>query len=133
MVEVPNHFCLKFGDPCNYMLHRNICPKCFGLKKPLLRSKGTKILAADNTTILVVAAPPEQHSARATVLLQAQEAKLQVTQDHRVVLANGQLAAWLKVNQVSHLLLLVLYLSVSTRELPLLLTKWILYIHHHVE
>ena len=60
-----------------------------------LRYKGTKILTADNSTILEVAAPPEQHSAPATVHLQAQDAKLQVTLDHRVVLANGYLAACL--------------------------------------
>ena len=59
----------------------------------LLRSKGTKILAADNSTVLEVAATPEHHTARATVLLQTQEAKLRVTPDHRVVLANGRLVA----------------------------------------
>ena len=61
------------------------------------RYKGTKILAADGSTIEVTA-PPELHSARAMVLLQAQEAKLQVTPDHRIVKSNGGLAPWLRVN-----------------------------------
>eukprot|EP00913_Durusdinium_trenchii_P014235 g13358.t1 len=62
-------------------------------------SKGAEILAADGSTILKVASDPEQHTARGTVILEAQEAKLQVTTDHRVVLATGDLvsAAQLKV------------------------------------
>ncbi|CAK9096817.1 Cytochrome b5 [Durusdinium trenchii] len=61
--------------------------------------KDTQILAADGSTALVVASPPEQHAARGTVILEANEAKLQVTTDHRVVLATGDLvsAAQLKV------------------------------------
>ncbi|CAK9107471.1 unnamed protein product [Durusdinium trenchii] len=55
--------------------------------------KGSQILAADWTTVLQVALPPEKQAARATLLLHAQEAKLQVTPDHRVVLGNGHLVA----------------------------------------
>ena len=56
------------------------------------RSKDTPILAADGSTILAVANDPEQHVVRGTVILETKEAKLQVTRDHRIVLASGQLA-----------------------------------------
>ena len=96
-MEVPKDFRLKTWGSlqlCSVIcLIRTHQAQALPKKNPLPRSKGTKILAADGATILEVAAPPEQHTARATVLLQAQEAKLQVTPDHRVVLANGHLAA----------------------------------------
>ena len=70
--------------------------KCTSLDLCSLRSKGAEILAADGSTILKVASDPEQHTARGTVILEAQEAKLQVTTDHRVVLATGDLATLLQ-------------------------------------
>ncbi|CAK9043297.1 Arylesterase [Durusdinium trenchii] len=62
-------------------------------------SKGAEILAADGSTVLKVASDPEPHTARGTVILEAQEAQLRVTRDHRIPLASGHLvsAAQLKV------------------------------------
>lgn len=50
--------------------------------------KGSKVLGFDGS-ILTVNNPPEQHQARATVILHAGGAKLQVTPDHRIVLATS--------------------------------------------
>ena len=55
--------------------------------------KGSKVLGFDGS-ILTVNNPPEQHQARATVILYAAGAKLQVTPDHRVVLATSSPAVF---------------------------------------
>ena len=55
--------------------------------------KGSKVLGFDGS-ILTVKNPPEQHQARATVILHAAGAKLQVTPDHRIVLATSPPAFW---------------------------------------
>ena len=62
----------------------------------LLR-KGSRVLAADGS-ILEVAVDPQDHEARATVLLRADGAdgvdgaEVEVTMDHRICLANGRTA-----------------------------------------
>ena len=65
--------------------------------------KGSKVLGFDGS-ILTVKNPPEQHQARATVILHAAGAKLQVTPDHRVVLATSSPAFWREVVQTMWML-----------------------------
>ena len=61
--------------------------------------KGSKVLGFDGS-ILTVNNPPEQHQARATVILYAAGgAKLQVTPDHRIVLATSSPALWRELAQ----------------------------------
>lgn len=63
--------------------------------------KGSKVLAGfDGGSILSVNNPPEQHQARATFILYAAGgAKLQVTPDHRIVLATSSPALWRELAQ----------------------------------
>lgn len=58
--------------------------------------KGSKVLGFDGS-ILTVNNPPEQHQARATVILHAAGTKLQVTPDHRIVRATSPPAFWREV------------------------------------
>ena len=53
--------------------------------------KGQQVLAA-NGSVLEVANEPEDHEARATVLLKAGAAELEVTPDHRVLLSDNRMA-----------------------------------------
>jgi len=52
--------------------------------------KGQQVLAA-NGSVLEVANEPEDHEARATVLLKAGAAELEVTPDHRVLLSDNRM------------------------------------------
>ncbi|CAK9078210.1 unnamed protein product [Durusdinium trenchii] len=91
LLSASSGFSVDTGGPRCFMLD-TIFKTPFGsvLSGPQL-SKDTPILAADGSTILAVANDPEQHVVRGTVILETKEAKLQVTRDHRIVLASGQL------------------------------------------
>ncbi|CAE7493435.1 unnamed protein product, partial [Symbiodinium necroappetens] len=52
--------------------------------------KGSRVLAAD-ASVLEVAKDPEDHEARATVVLKAGAAELEVTLDHRVLLSDNRM------------------------------------------
>ena len=59
--------------------------------------KGSRVLAAD-ASVLEVAKDPEDHEARATVVLKAGAAELEVTLDHRVLLSDNRMASQLKLS-----------------------------------
>ena len=59
--------------------------------------KGSRVLAAD-ASVLEVANDPEDHEARATVVLKAGAAELEVTLDHRVLLSDNRMASQLKLS-----------------------------------